>query len=222
LSRADEPEITVLLADDHIPTRRGVRSILEAAGFRVIAEADNAIDAVAAARELAPRVCILDVAMPGGGINAAARINRDLPETRVIMLTVSSSREDLLESLRAGAAGYLLKSMNPERLPHAIRGVLAGEAAVPRELVAKLLAEFQNSSNGSGAADRRFGLSAREAQVLALLEANLGTAEIAARLEISATTVRRHLSQAVRKLQVRNRSEAVAELRRLRASREPG
>jgi DNA-binding NarL/FixJ family response regulator len=223
VSPSSEPEVTVLLADDHVATRRGVRSILESDGFRVVAEADNAIAAVAAARELSPMVCILDVAMPGGGIAAAARIRQNVPESRVIMLTVSGSRDDLLEALRAGAAGYLLKSMNPERLPHAIRGVLAGEAAIPRELVSKLLVELRNSSPGLTPAEaRRFGLSAREVQVLGLLEERHGTAEIASRLGISATTVRRHLSAAIRKLEVRDRTEAVDALRQIRSSQEPG
>ncbi len=188
-------QTTVLLADDHVATRRGVRSILEADGFSVVAEADNALEAVAAARSLSPHVCILDVAMPGGGIAAAERITRHVPGTYVIMLTVSSSRDDLLEALRAGAAGYLLKSMNPERLPHAVRGVLAGEAAIPRELVPKVLVELRNSSPGAAGVEAlRLGISEREAQVLALLEAGLSTAEVGVRLGISATTVRRHVS----------------------------
>ena len=223
MSLAAEPEVTVLLADDHVATRRGVRSILEADGFRVVAEADNAVAAVAAARELAPMVCILDISMPGGGIAAAARIRQNLPETRVIMLTVSSSRDDLLEALRAGAVGYLLKSMNPERLPHAVRGVLAGEAAIPRELVSKLLVELRNSSPGMTPVEaRRLGLSAREVQVLGLLEERHDTAEIASRLGISATTVRRHLSAAIRKLEVRDRAGAVAAMRELRNGQETG
>lgn len=208
---------TVLLADDHVATRRGVRSILEADGFSVVAEADNALEAVAAARELSPHVCILDVAMPGGGIAAAERITRNVPGTYVIMLTVSSSRDDLLEALRAGAAGYLLKSMNPERLPHAVRGVLAGEAAIPRELVPKVLVELRNSAPAAaGAEARRLGISEREAQVLALLEAGLGTSEVGVRLGISATTVRRHVSTVTSKLKVRTRAEAIAMLRQMR------
>jgi DNA-binding NarL/FixJ family response regulator len=210
-------EITVLLADDHVATRRGVRSILEEEGFRVVAEADNALAAVSAARSHEPDVCILDVAMPGGGIAAAERITRHVPGTHVIMLTVSGSRDDLIDALRAGAVGYLLKSMNPERLPHAVRGVLAGEAAIPRELVPKLLAELRSSPPGSAAiVAERLGVSEREAQVLSLLDAGLATADIGARLGISATTVRRHASGAMRKLGAANRGEAIAILRQVR------
>ncbi len=207
------PQISVLLADDHVATRQGLRSILEADGFLVVAEAENALAAVAAAKTFAPRVCILDVAMPGGGIAAAERILRDAPDTHVIMLTVSSSREDLLDALRAGASGYLLKSMNPERLPHAVRGVLAGESAIPRDLVPKLVAELRNSQPGPPVEARRLGVSDREAEVLVLLEAGLSTSEIADRLGISTTTVRRHASALMRKLGVRTRGEAIAAFR---------
>jgi DNA-binding NarL/FixJ family response regulator len=218
MSLAAADGVTVLLADDHAATRKGLRSILEADGFLVVAEADHALAAVAAAKNHMPRVCILDVAMPGGGIAAAERITRSVPGTHVIMLTVSSSREDLLDALRAGAAGYLLKSMDPERLPYAVRGVLAGEAAIPRDLVPKLLAELRNSRIGaSGSLEAaRLGLTEREAQVLGLLEAGLRTSEIASRLQISATTVRRHTSGLMRKLQAQSRQEAVAALRRIR------
>jgi DNA-binding NarL/FixJ family response regulator len=219
LSFNEEDAVTVLLADDHVATRKGLRSILEADGFRVVAETDNALAAVTSARALSPRICILDVAMPGGGIAAAERITRSVPGTSVIMLTVSGSRDDLLDALRAGAAGYLLKSMNPERLPHAIRGVLAGEAAIPRDLVPKLLAELRSSRlDGAGEIEAsRLGLTEREVQVWALLDAGLGTAEIATRLEIAPTTVRRHTSGLMRKLEVSSRDQAVARLRALRA-----
>jgi len=216
MTMAGQSAVTVLLADDHVATRKGLRSILEAEGFTVVAEADHALGAVAAAKNYSPRVCILDVAMPGGGIAAAERITRNLPGTYVIMLTVSSSREDLLDALRAGASGYLLKSMDPERLPHAVRGVLAGEAAIPRELVPKLLVELRNSHSPVGTEAAKLGLTEREAQVLGMLEAGLATSEIASRLDISATTVRRHTSGLMRKLQADTRQDAVAALRRMR------
>jgi DNA-binding NarL/FixJ family response regulator len=216
----DHRPSTILLADDHVPTRRGLRSILEGDGFTVVAEADNALDAVDAAKRFMPAVCILDVAMPGSGIAAAERITHSVPDTKVILLTVSTSREDLLDSLRAGASGYLLKSMNPERLPAAVRGVMAGEAAIPRDLVPKLLEELRRMkrAGGSDIEASRLGLTRRETEVLGLLAAGLGTSEISSRLEISATTVRRHASELMRKMQVESRDEAVEMLRRLRSA----
>ena len=116
---------------------------LEEHGFDVCVEAANAADSVAAAERERPDVCVLDVHMPGDGIAAAAEIAARFPEIAVVMLTVSDSDDHLFAALRAGAQGYLLKDMDPDRLPLALEGVLAGEAALPRALVARVLDEFQ-------------------------------------------------------------------------------
>jgi two-component system, NarL family, nitrate/nitrite response regulator NarL len=123
--------LRVLIADDHPPTRQSVRASLEAGSCDAIAEAATADAAVAAALELKPDVCLLDIHMPGSGIAAAARITQELPDTAVIMLTASRDDEDLFAALRAGASGYLLKDMDPNRLCPAMHGVLAGEAVLP-------------------------------------------------------------------------------------------
>src|SRR5918999_5876380 len=116
-----------LIADDHVPTRARVRVILEQSGFEVCAEAGNARAAVEAAVRERPDICLLDVNMPGGGIAAAAEIRARLPETLVVMLTVSSDEKDISESLRAGATGYLLKDMDFAQIPATLRAALAGE-----------------------------------------------------------------------------------------------
>jgi len=135
----------VLLADDHPALARAVKGTLEASGFDVCAEAATGPEAVAAALEERPDLCLLDVDMPGGGIAAARRIMASLPETAVVMLTVSSDADDLVEALRAGAVGYLLKDADPARLPLTLRAVLDGEAALPRTLVHHLVHEFQRT-----------------------------------------------------------------------------
>ena len=109
--------LTVLLADDHPAVRAGVRAALESGGLIICAEVGNAEDAVEAAAKHRPDVCLLDVRMPGGGIWAAKEISDRVEETIVVMLTVSSAQEELFEALRAGASGYLLKDMDPTRLP---------------------------------------------------------------------------------------------------------
>jgi DNA-binding NarL/FixJ family response regulator len=121
----------VLIADDHPPTRAGVRLALERAGFIICAEAWTAARAVELAMQEQPDVCLLDVHMPGGGIAAAGAIAERVPATSIVMLTVSQEDEDLFNALRAGASGYLLKTTDPGRLPHALEGVLRGEAALP-------------------------------------------------------------------------------------------
>jgi DNA-binding NarL/FixJ family response regulator len=210
-------DLTVVLADDHVPMRAGVRAAIERDGFRVVAEVGDASAAVAAAVEHSPDVCLLDVHMPGNGIQAAAEIGERVPGTVVVMLTVSRDDADLFESLRAGAAGYLLKDTDPDRLPLALRGVVEGEAAVPRSLVARVIEEFRDRDSRSRLpALRRRGveLTEREWDVLELMRDDHTTAEIADRLSISPVTVRRHVSSVLAKLDVPDREAAVRLLER--------
>jgi DNA-binding NarL/FixJ family response regulator len=208
--------LRVLLADDHVPTLVGMRWALEHAGMKVVAEVTNGPDAVLAAIRTKPDVALLDVNMSGGcGIKAAAQIARDAPETAVVMLSGVARDEDLFAAVVAGARGFLLKDTDPDRLPHALEGVMKGEAAVPRTLTARLIAEFrvretvpQPVVGPSGAR-----LSEREHEVLQLMADGAPTRQIAERLGISAVTVRRHVSALVEKLGVADRAEAVAVLR---------
>src|SRR5436309_14468567 len=121
--------LRVLIADDHPMARVGVRLALERGGFAVCAEAADADSAIEAAEREQPDICLLDIQMPGSGIHAAEEIARKVPEAAVVMLTVSRTDRDLFDALRVGASGYLLKDMDPERLPLALHGVLEGEAA---------------------------------------------------------------------------------------------
>ena len=206
--------IRVLIADDHTPTRADVRAALEADGrFEICAEASDASEAVEAAVRERPHICLLDIHMPGSGVAAAWEITARLPETKVVMLTVSQDADDLFAALRTGAAGYLLKDMDPERLPHALHDVVQGEAAMPRTLVARVLGEFQDRSARRRKllppADGQQQLTSREWQVLELLRQGLTTAQIARRLVLSAATVRSHVASIVTKLRVPDRESAV-------------
>jgi DNA-binding NarL/FixJ family response regulator len=192
--------------------RAGVRLALQGHGFRVVGEAADAAGAIEAALREQPDVCLLDIHMPGNGITACAEIRSRLPETKVVMLTVSQNDSDLFAALQAGAAGYLLKGMDTARLAAALRGVLEGEAALPRTLVTKLIDEFR-ARGGQG----RVGLvrptendlTSREWEVLDLMAEGLNTREMAKRLFISDTTVRRHVGSILKKLEVEDRDEAV-------------
>jgi DNA-binding NarL/FixJ family response regulator len=202
----------VLLADDHPPTRSGVRYTLEAAGMVVCGEAADANGAIDLALKEQPDVCLLDIHMPGSGIEACRVITRELPDTRVVMLTVSRDDEDLFEALRAGASGYLLKDMDPDRLPNALEGVLAGEAALPRTLLLKVMDEFRDRGKrrlrlpgGRRGAD----LTEREWEVLNHLRDGLSTQEVAARMYVSAATVRSHVASTLKKLRVPDREAAI-------------
>jgi DNA-binding NarL/FixJ family response regulator len=202
----------VLLADDHAPTRAGVKGALEQAGFRVVAEASDAKGAVEAAERERPDVCLLDIQMPGNGISAAATISQKNTDTAVVMLTVSRDDNDLFDALRAGALGYLLKDTDPVRLPHALKGVLEGEAALPRALVARVIDEFRDRSRRRRlpiAHNKGVELTSREWEVLDLLRENLTTGEIAERLFISQVTVRSHVAAVLKKLHVTDRKAAL-------------
>jgi DNA-binding NarL/FixJ family response regulator len=200
----------VVIADDHPPTRTGVRLALENGGFIVCAEEETGPGAVAAALRDPPDVCLLDVDMPGGGIEAAETIHAQLPETQVVMLSAAENDHDLFAALEAGASGYLLKEMDPARLGPALHGVLRGEAALPRTLTAHLIAEFRARARRPSLTRRsEKDLTSREWEVLDCLAEGLSTRRIAKRLFISETTVRRHVGSILRKLDAPSRQAAV-------------
>jgi DNA-binding NarL/FixJ family response regulator len=202
---------TVVLADDHPVIRLGVRMALIRGGFEVLAEAadrDGAVDAVLRER---PDIALLDINMPGGGIEAVAILARTVPATALVMLTVSTSPQDMLAALRSGAKGYLSKDTSPERLPAALGGVLRGEAALPRALVGRVLHEFRHLPIAADAPVRVDGvqLTSRESEILRLLRSGLSTVEIGERLSLSPITVRRHISAGMAKLGASDRDEAI-------------
>jgi two-component system, NarL family, nitrate/nitrite response regulator NarL len=203
----------VLIADDHLPTRVGVRLALETDGFEICAEEATGAAAVAAALREKPDVCLLDVHMPGGdGIEAARTIRTQLPETQVVMLTGSSDDDDLFAALEAGASGYLLKGIDSGELGPALRNVLSGDAALAPTLAARVIEEFRaRAERGTAGLVRpsEDDLTAREWEVLDCLSEGLSTAQIADRLFISDTTVRRHAGAILKKLHVSTREAAV-------------
>lgn len=188
-----------------------MKGILESDGIVVCAEAVDADSTVETALRERPDVCIVGLTMSGDPMAAISLIIEQLPQVAVIVLTVSQSRESLVEAVRAGARGYLLQDMNAERIPAAVRGVLSGEAAVPRTLVARLLAEVRTLGEGRTLVGEagQVELTPREWQVLNLLAARLSTEEIAQRLVVSQVTVRRHISSIVAKLGVPDRDGAI-------------
>jgi len=208
--------IKVLIADHDGATRAGVRLALDAHGFEVCAEADSAQAAVRAAGREQPDVCVIEVDLPGGGVAALGPVLAGAPRTLVVMLSGAVDDERLFAAVRAGARGYLPKDMDPARLPMALRGVLEGEAALPRALMGRVLDELRALENGRHASElSRLGvdLSPREQEVLEALDTGLGTAQIAEALGISAVTVRRHISEILRKLGAPTRGAALALLR---------
>lgn len=210
---AERKPVRVLIADDHAPTRIDVRQALDSdERFVVCAVTADASGAVQAALRERPDLCLLDVRMPGGGLSAAWEIGARLPRTKIVMLTVSGEDADLFAALRAGAEGYLLKTMSLARLPDALEGVCSGEAAIPPTLVTRLLTRFRTREPRwrkpleRGAAEH---LTSREWEVLELLAQERSTAEIASGLVITTSAVRAHIAAIVRKLRVPDRAAAI-------------
>ena len=202
----------VLVADDHLPTRAGVRAALERGGFSVCADVGDGEAAVDAASRLQPDICLLDIHMPGNGIAAADAIARVAPDAAVVMLTVSQEDEDLFDALEAGAVGYLLKDTKPTQLPEALRAVLRGEAAMPPHLVTKVVSEFRQRRRRRRLpipGRKPVELTDREVEVLSMMRDGLSTAEMAARLFVAPVTVRTHIRSILAKLRVPDRRAAV-------------
>jgi DNA-binding NarL/FixJ family response regulator len=172
LTEPDE-RIRVVLADNHVPTRTEIRLALEEdSRFEIVGEASDASGAIDAAIRERPDVCLLDINMPGGGIAAAWEITARLPQVKVVMLTVSTDDRDLFAALKAGAAGYLLKGMDPRELPRALAGVVRGEAAIAPALLGRVITEFRDRSarrRTTTAEGAEAQLTSREWQVLELL-----------------------------------------------------
>jgi two-component system NarL family response regulator len=200
----DVVPVRVLVADSSSAARRGLRLALQNADCVVCAEAADTSEAVAAARRERPGVCLIDTALPGGGVAAAATIAAELPDTSVVMFGGFPSKADLFAALEAGASGYLTKDIDPDRLAVAIRGVGAGEAALSRVLVGQLIEELRRRR-----VPRLAGLTNRELEVLELLGQGLTTREIAARLFVERVTVRTHVASILRKLAVPDRQAAI-------------
>ena len=203
--------IKVLVVDDHPVFRHGLISMLEKCpDFQVVGQATNGVEAVVKTRECQPDVVTMDIRMPGGGgVESTAAIREMLPQTKVLILTVSDKDEDLFAAIKAGAKGYLLKSAQLDELVDAIRLVARDEAIVSPVMASRLLEEFKQPSNRKrdSEMDR---LSPREREVLQLVAKGNSNKEIALKLFISETTVKAHLRSILEKLHVRNRAEAVA------------
>jgi DNA-binding NarL/FixJ family response regulator len=207
----------VLVADAHLPTRTGLRLLLERNGFEVAAEAADASAALRAALRERPALSLIDARLRGGGIGVAGRICSRVPQTEVVVLTDTAVEHELLEVVRAGASGYLEKNLSPDTLARALHGVLSGEAAFPRAMLGPVLEEFRMRNQRRRLklpARPAIELSRRESEVLELLRRGLSTGEIADRLDISPVTVRRHVGLLLRKLGVSDRAAALELLER--------
>lgn len=204
--------IRVVVVDDHPMFRGGVVQILDTDDqFEVVGEGGSAIDAIHLARTHEPDLMLLDISLPGSGLEAAAQIGKLCPDIQIVMLTASEEEQNVTASLEAGAKGYLLKGTSGPELIRIARAVCGGDSYVTPTLAAKLLSQMrmkqvqQKLSNESGMSD----LTSREEEVLDHVSRGLTNKEIARQLSLSEKTVKHYMTIIMQKLQVRNRVEAV-------------
>jgi DNA-binding NarL/FixJ family response regulator len=205
----------VLIVDDHPLTRDALAALLGQHDFSVVGEAADGEEAVELARSLQPDLILLDLSMPGiGGLGALPLLREAAPGCEVVMVTASVAEENLLAAIRAGAAGYLLKTEPPERIVEFLRGAADGEAALSGSIARRLLEKVREGRHADAGVPDSIAraLSAREVEVLLLLDDHLSTDQIATRLFISEHTVRSHVKSLLRKLGVSSRRQALETL----------
>jgi two-component system nitrate/nitrite response regulator NarL len=216
-----QQSIRILVIDDHPMFREGVsRSLSEEADLEVCGEGASAGDAVRLDREMRPDVILLDLSMPGGGLNALRMILDQSPEAKVVVLTASEADEDVLQALRTGARGYVLKGVGASTLIEIVRGVMVGESYVSPTLAARILAELRPGLplKSFGAPDAQemdplSNLTRREEEILRFVAAGNSNKEVARRLDLQEKTIKHHMTRILQKLNVRNRTEAAMLLR---------
>jgi two-component system NarL family response regulator len=207
--------MTILLADDHPLFLDGLEDLLASNGFEVAGTARDGLEAIEKARALGPEAILMDIRMPRlDGLAAVRAIKAEMPEVKIVMLTISESDDDLFEAVKSGASGYLLKSQSAEELLALLRGLGRGEAVFSPGLAARILQEFGRQANTLEEKRRTGGLSEREREVLALIAQGLKYKEVAAKLFLSESTIKYHMGQILDCLHLKNRAQVVEYARR--------
>ena len=196
-----KPRLRVLVADRHAPTRVGERMALEAGGFDVVADCGTGEAAIAAARRHRPDVCLVDAGLAGGGLRTAVAIASVAAAPKVVIVAEAATPEEVLDALDAGAVGYLLKEVAAERLVQHVADAAAGNVVLSPQLLRPLIQRLRTPGPGA--------LTLREREVMRLLRMSLSTKQVAQRLGVAPSTVRRHASAAVRKLGAASRGDAL-------------
>lgn len=203
-----EPQLTVMVVDDHPIWRDAVARDLEDSGFTVVATADGVAAAGRRAAVVKPQVVVMDMRLSdGSGVEATAQVLAVSPASRVLVLSASDERDDVLEAVKAGATGYLVKSASKAELADAVRATGAGRAVFTPGLAGLVLGEHRRMAKAPGA-DPAAGLTERETEILRYVAKGLTAKQIAERLTLSHRTVENHVQATFRKLQVANRVEA--------------
>lgn len=202
--------LRIVLADDHLLFRKGVAAVLAfRPEYQVVGEASDGLEAVEVARAARPDVILMDLTMPRcSGLEAIRIIKGEMPQIKIIVLTVSDTDRDLFGAIKSGADGYLLKNIQQDQLFKMLEGLQRGEAPVTGVLAARILKEFREPEQSALPVEGENDLTSRESQVLELLVQGLTNKEIAAALSVAEDTVRAHVRLILEKLHLQNRTQA--------------
>jgi len=216
--------IRVLLVDDQPLFRTAIATLIESQpDLSVVGEAENGLVGVERAKELRPDLVVMDVEMPVmDGVEATRLIREQLPDTKVLMLTVSESEDHLFQAIKFGAHGYLLKDLRPEQLFDMIRGVMRGESPISPTVAGLLLSELRGTARGRTEAPTATAappITSRELEILQLAAEGLSNKQIARRLSITEGTVKNHVHNSLEKLHLENRIQAASYILRQGLSR---
>jgi DNA-binding NarL/FixJ family response regulator len=206
--------IRLAIVDDHPLFREGVaRGLTETGAFEICGQGASADDAVRLALDARPDILLLDISMPGGGLHAMELIREQLPDMKIVILTVSEANEDVTAALNAGTQGYVLKGVGSKMLADILQGVAEGEAYVSPTLAARMLADLKELNARVTPVSPLLLLTQRERQILEFVANGLSNKEVAIRLDLQEKTVKHHMTRIMAKLNVRNRTEAAILLR---------
>jgi len=206
--------IKIAVVDDHPLFREGVmRSLGEIENFEMVGEGGSKDDAVQIVREMCPDVMLMDISMPGNGLEALTEALEHCPEMKIVMLTVSEASEDIAKALRLGAKGYVLKGVGSRGLAEVVETVASGESYVSPALSARLIAGLSSPDADELKPDPIAELTDREQEVLNLVASGLSNKRVARELDLHEKTVKHHMTRILSKLKVTNRTEAALALR---------
>ena len=205
--------IRIAVIDDHPLYRAGtIQALIQTDGIEVVGEGATAADALKIAQELKPDVILLDLRLPGGGVEAIANISRDCSNVRTVVLTASEDERDVTTVLAAGARGYILKGSSGSEVIETVRAIVQGNCYVPPNLAARIL--VSKAQIEAVASDNPHDLTSREREIFALVSEGMSNKEVARRLKCTERTVKHHMTHIMQKLNVRNRVQAVLKLAR--------
>jgi two-component system NarL family response regulator len=214
----------VLLADDHPLFLDGLKNLLTSKGIEVIGTARDGLEAFEEARSLKPDLILMDVQMPQlNGLEATRLVKAELPDVKIVMLTMSEHDEDLFEAIRSGASGYLLKTEDTDKFFELLTGLMRGEAPLSPGLAGRILNEFARRQAPGGStsetASQEPPLTPRQIEVLTLVSQGLTYKEVGAKLFLAEPTIKYHMGEIIERLHVKNRREAIEYARRMKLER---